>query len=242
MKDLSVTKTTHGELAGYGANVIKVLEQFFSDNPMIIALIVLLKKSLDKLNAALSAVRINSLIQEAYELDQIRDDAFMMFRDMIAVFGRSSDPAELAAYQELWPVIEKLGTTLYADGYLEESAKLETLYQEMKKPEKEAALSALSLEDKLERLKVADQNFNEVYDSKLEQKAKQSFPTIKEARAELKPLIADLLPTLRMMARTAPEGTDLSWVDLIDEHTNQVMAQIAARRTRKKNQDATGEE
>ena len=167
----------------------------------------------------------------------MRDSAFIVFRNMIAAYEKSGVTEEKNAYNVLWPVIVKLGTTLYTEGYLEQTARLETLFREMAKPDKVNALNVLSLSDKLDRLKVADQKFNEVYDSKLEQDSKKNYPTIREARQELSPLINDLLPTLRMIALTSPEGTDLSWVDQINEQTDLVMTQIAARKTRKENQE-----
>ncbi len=236
VKNLSASRTTHSELAGVSGQYSKLLAKAFPDNPMILAITLLINNGLDKLNDALSAIRINTLIKEAFDLDQIRDSEFIVFRNMIAAYEKSTVPDEKQAYDTLWPVIVKLGTTLYTEGYLEQTARLDTLYREMEKPEKVSALNVLLLTGKLDRLKFADKEFNQVYDSKLEQESKKHYPTIREARKELSPLINDLLPTLRMIAITAPEGTDLSWVDLINEQTDQVMTQVAARRTRKKNQ------
>lgn len=237
IKNLSASRTTHNELAGVSAYYIKILEKFFSDNPFIMAVILLIKNALNNLNDALSAIRINTLIKEAFDLDQVRDSAFIVFRNMIAAFERSTIAEEKAAHDKLWPVIVRLGTTLYNDGYLEQSARLKILYREMAKPDRVAALEVLSLTDKLDRLKAADEAFNLIYDSKLDQESKQAYPTIREARKELSPLINDLIPTLRMLVRTVPSDADLSWVDLINEQTDLVMANIAARKTRKDNQE-----
>ncbi|MGB3467674.1 MAG: DUF6261 family protein, partial [Cyclobacteriaceae bacterium] len=171
-----------------------------------------------------------------------RDSAFIVFRDMISAFSKTDIVAEREAYNEIWPVIVKLGTTMYAEGYLEQSSRLKTLFRELEKPEKANAIEILGVSVRLEKLKMAEENFTSVYDSRMEEETKKDYPTIREARTELSPLINDLLPTLRMVASTSPENADLSWIDLINEQTSLVMTQIAARRTRKDNQNSQDSE
>lgn len=239
VKNLSASRTTHMELAAITDSYLKILSKYFPDHPFIIAIAGLLSGALVKLNEAMAAIRINKLIEEVFDLDQRRDSAFIMFRDLIFSFARTDVATEKAAYNEIWPVIERLGTTLYAEGYLEQSGRLKTLFQEMAKPKKAEALTVLGATERLAKLHTAEQNFLAIYESRLEEDAKKSYPTIRGARRELSPLINDLMPTLRMIARTTPEGIDLPWIDLINEQTDQVMKKIAARRTRRNNQQVS---
>lgn len=233
LRDLSVSKTTHAEFAGISAYYLKVIKQYLSDNSMLMIIVVIIQNSLDKLIESMSAIRINKLIEETVRLDEVRDNAFITFRNMIRAFVKSDVPDEKKAYDELWPVIIKLGTTLYAEGYLEQSARLDTLFQEMKRPEKVAAISTLGITARLDKLVQAESDFKLVYNEKIALETSNDYPTLKEARTELTPLINDLLPTLRMAALAAPEGADLKWIDLMNEQTDLVMTQVAARKTRK---------
>ena len=235
LRDLSVSLTTPAEFAGISAYYLKVIKKHLADNPMLIIIVLIIQNSLDKLTESMSAIRINKLIAETAKLDEVRDNAFITFRNMISAFKKSDVADEKKAHDELWPVIEKLGTTLYAEGYLEQSGRLDTLFQEMKKPEKVAALNILGITGRLDKLVQSESDFKIVYNEKMELETSNDYPTLKEARKELTPLINDLLPTLRMVVRAAPEGSDLKWVDLMNEQTDLVMTQVAARKTRKEN-------
>ncbi len=238
IKDLSISLTTHPELADITQQYVNILQSNLADHELIAKLIPLILAELAKLKEALTAIRINNLVEEAFELDTVRDDAFVMLRDLIYAYRKSNDESKQEAFLLLWNVIEKLGTTLYDDGYTEQSGKLAALFLEFDKKESVAAMNELNIYPFYEDLKTAEANFTSIYNQKLDKDTQKNYPTIKEARAGLSPMIKDLLPTLRTIVRTADQGAALNWVALINEQTDKVMTQIAARRTRKENSEA----
>ena len=237
IKDLSVTRTTHAELAKVTQSYMTIITTHLANDPFLMAIAALMAPKLANLREALAAIRINSLVKEAFGLDEIRDDAFVVFRDLIHAFRKSNDDGEIWAYHQLWSVIEKVGITLYNKSYIEQSGRLETLFQEMDKADNLIAMNTLGVTARYETLKTAEANFKTIYNGKLDEDAKKNYPTIRGARAALSPLVSDLFPTLRNVVRTSKEGTNLDWAKLIDEQTEQVMIQIAARRTRKSNEE-----
>lgn len=237
VNDLSVSRTTHGELAGIAAHIISIIKQYLSQYEFLLAIILIIGNSLEKFKQSMSAIRINKLIKENTRLDKIRDNAFITFRNMVIAFVKTNIPVEKKAYDVLWPVIDRLGTTLYNDGYLEQSSKLETLFQEMSKPDKVEAMEVLKITNRLDDLKIAEENFKKSYNERIELETSTDYPTIRDARKELMPLVNDLLSTLRLLAMIQPAGSDLKWVDLINEQIDMVMTQVAARKTRKENKE-----
>ncbi len=235
VKNIGLTRTTHAELSELTNNYLAIIETHLPENSFLMAIVALIKPKLHKLYAALAAIRINSLVEEAFHLDQIRDNAFIVFRDMIQAYEKTDIAEEQTAYKQLWAVIEKVGTRLYDEGYIEQSGRLKTLFQEMDKEDKKTAMATLGITQRYEKLKTAQQNFKEVYNERLEEDAQKNYPTISKSRAALSPLVKDLIPVLRYIARTADTDTDLSWVALINEQTDTIKAQIAARKTRKEN-------
>lgn len=98
-------------------------------------------------------------------------------------------------------------------------------------------MGTLGVTPRYMKLKEAEGAFEALYNERLEEDVKRKYPTLRGARAALSPLVADLIPTLRNIVRTADEGADLSWTGLINEQTERVMTQVAARRTRKSGEE-----
>ena len=65
-------------------------------------------------------------------------------------------------------MIRKYGTSLQNDGYKEQSAKLDLLFQDLEDEESAAYLATLKLETDLEELKRGQLAFSQVYNEKLE--------------------------------------------------------------------------
>ena len=210
----------------------------FPENAFILAIVVFLRPPLETLKQALLALRSNALVKELGELDLLRDNAFIMFREYIALFARSSVEAKKAAYDRIWPLIKKAGIGLWALGDAEETGKLLSLFPELDKPERQADLQELNaITEFYTPLKTAEANFEALTVNKLDDVARAKIPTIKASRAELEPLVRDLFPALRWVARTVEAANDLSWIDILNEKTDLVMTQVAARKSRKDNEE-----
>lgn len=237
IKNVSQTQLTHTELAETADNYLNIIKTHLAGSTFLMSLLPVILMAVEKMRSALGAIRANALVKQTFDLDQVRDNRFVMLRDMIAAFEKTDIPEEKEAYELLWPVFVKVGIRLYTKGYLEQSARLEVLFQEFDKPEYQAAMDTLGVKGRYANLKTAEEDFKAIYDDRLEEDTKINYPTLREARLELSPLVADLIPTLRNVARTAEEGADLSWMELINEQTDRVMTQVAARRTRKNTQE-----
>ncbi|TPN86855.1 DUF6261 family protein [Aquimarina algicola] len=239
LKNISVTQSTHSELSEVTSNYLSIINSHLSANPFLIKLVEYIQPKLENLRTALAAVRTNSLVEEVMQLDQARDYAFIVFRDMINAFEKTDDTKEKEAYELLYELLKKVGTTLNNEGYMEQSGRLETMFQEMDKDQYQLAIQSLGLVSRYKKVKKTEQQFKTAYTNRLEEDTKKNYPTIGEARAALTPLINDLIPTLRNVIRVADTNDTLGWVDLINEQTDTVMTQIAARRTRKENEQIT---
>lgn len=238
LKDLSVTQATHAELVEATDFYNDTLETRFPESTFIMAIIAFTKPPLEKLKQALLALRSNALVKELGELDLLRDNAFIMFRDYISLYARSAVEAKKAAYDRIWPLIKKAGVGLWSLGDAEETGKLQSLFLELDKTERQADLQELNaITEFYAPLKTAEANFEALTANKLDDVAKENIPTIKASRTELEPLIRDLFPALRWLARTTEAANDLRWIDTMNEKTDLVMTQVAARRSRKDNEE-----
>jgi len=100
-------------------------------NPFITRITGMLHDDMDELNRAITAVRINNLIDDVSTSDAIQDDLFIGFRELVDAHKRRRKPILVDAYEKIWNVIEKAGTRIYLLGYTEQSGKLEALFAEL---------------------------------------------------------------------------------------------------------------
>ena len=237
LRDLSVTQATHSELVEATEFYSNTLETHFAEHVFILAIVAKIKPLVEALKQALLALRSSLLVEELRKLDKIRDDAFIMFRDYVGLFARSTEAAKKAAYDRIYPLIEKAGISLWALGDAEETGQMQSLFFELDKAERQADLQELDALVFYSKVKAAEADFETLAADKLDEKARKKLPTIKTSRAALEPRIRDLFPALRMVAFTDETMTDFSWIDTLNEKTDMVMAQVAARRTRNDNEE-----
>lgn len=238
LKELSISTATHTEISETADNFIRILKKAFDNNRFIMDILSLLQKSQEKLNSAITAVRANPVIARLKELDGIRDDAFLMFRRMLSVYKYSRVEAKKEACLRIWAVLEKAGKSLNMAGYQEQTARTQALFQELDHKDFQTDMKLLEVDGLYESLKVAETDFEEMQEKRVDEDTKMQYPTLKEARIEINTLLVDLMPTLRNVIRTSEPDDDLKWVDLMNENTDQVMIQIASRKTRRENREA----
>lgn len=239
IKRFGITLATHGEMADLAGKLITVLTTALASNLFILELLDMIKESLEKLNKAITAVRENTHVALMNEQDRVRDDAFIMFRDAVALYARSKDESKRQAYMRLWAVIEQAGMSLWAAGHAEESALLKALFQELDKTEFQADITLLNTKEFYDELVTAQNDYLAIEAERTDEDVLMDFPTLRESRKEINPLVDDFLPTLQNVVRSElrkDPNTNLDWVDSINEHIEYVASQIAARRTRKKNE------
>lgn len=241
MKNLSSSLLLPAELAETSSAYLRVIEESGLDNSFVNGLTALVKEDLITLNKALTATRDNQLVDDVAKADAVRDDLFIGLRDLIDAYKRRLNPALLEAYEKLWPIIEKSGTTLYRLGYTEQSGKLEALFAELDLPEAQAALTALHATELYADLKQAQTDFVILYQQRLEVDIAQDYPTLREARGTLVPHLNSLLKALEILELTEP-NVHTALLDKVDAITTAAMIPARARKTRSENQEVSPDE
>ena len=210
-------------------------------DPFIQVIIDLLKEDTRQLKEALAAISINSLVNEVAELDAIRDDTFIGFRDMVDAYKRRRDETILAAYDKVWPVIEIAGTNLYSLGYTAQSGQLEVLFNELNKPEYTEAINTLGVTSLFEELKQNEINFSIKFKARLEEDTAKTYPTLGEAKKKAVPHVNILIEAIRILEEASP-GSQEAVITAMNAATNEVMAVARARKTRSESPEDQPEE
>ena len=220
------------ELAEAAAKYIQSIASEGLSDPFIDKVTTLLNKGIDQLKEALTAVRVNVLIERVAEADAIRDDSYIGFKDMVDAAKRRRSEEIQGAYQSIWPIIEKAGTLLYTEGYTQQSGKLKALFAELDKAENQAYLVTLGADSFYAELKQAEADFQQLYNDRLDEDGKKDYPTLAEARKATIPYLNVLIDAINVLETTAP-GSYTLLITKMNAITSEVMSAARARKTRR---------
>lgn len=235
MEKLRTSLLLPAELSEIVAAYLRTIEDSGLENPFISGIVTLLTADLTKLNQAITAVRINQLVDDVAEADAIRDDLFIGFRDMVDTHKRRRDPALIAAYEVVWPLIEKAGVSLYKLGYTAQSGQMEALFAELDNPDQQAAIATMNATGIYAELKQAQADFTALYQSRLNADSDMNYPTLGEAKSVTIPHVNALLDSIDILDQMEPD-THTALIDKLDVITSSIMSTARARKTRGENE------
>lgn len=198
-----------------------------------------------ELNADLSAIMSNlgssALTKKLADRDNIRDLAFIGFRDYCKAFASASAPAQSAAAGKLLALIRKIGWTAHRQGYSEQTASVQALSEALAEPEYAQAVAAIGAESWVKDLQETNVAFEAMVKQKNESTANDDVPTSAECKRRMVKYLKPLLYYMEIMAELEPK-TYADAVAQIFEEIEYVMTGAKARRTRKENQQVNADE
>ncbi|MEQ9468289.1 MAG: DUF6261 family protein [Ekhidna sp.] len=231
IKQLRTSFLLPAELSETASKYVAATADLSAADPFIARITGLLQTDIDNLNAAITAVRLNKLVDDVAAADALRDDLFIGFKDLVDAYKRRKNQALVDAYEQIWPIIYQAGTRLYTLGYAEQSGKLEALFTELDKPENQTALATMHADGIYADLKQAQADFVTIYNSRLDEDTKKNYPTLSEAKSKTVPHVNILLDAINILDETDP-GTHGALIDKLNGITTSIMAVARARKSR----------
>ncbi len=231
IKKLRTSFLMPAELAETASKYVAATATLSTADPFIARITGLITTDITQLNQAITAVRVNKLVDDVAEADAARDDLFIGFKDLIDAYKRRTNPTLKEAYSQIWPIIQQAGTRLYLLGYNEQSGKMEALFTELDKPENISALAAMHADGLYEELKQSQENFASIYNDRLNEDTLKNYPTLKEAKSKTIPHVNILLDALAILEETDP-GTHSNLISQVNAITTEIMAVARARKSR----------
>ncbi len=232
MEKLSTSLLLPAELSSTIQKYIDVWSESGNDHPFMTRIVRLLRQDIENINSALTAVRSNEHVASVSEADAIRDDLFIGFRDAVDAAKRRRSPEMQAGYQAVWPIIEQAGTTLYRLGYTAQSGRMDALIAELDKSENTRHLAAMNVGEIFAEMKKAQEDFNLVYQQRLDAEAKKNYPTLSESKSKAVPHVNSFLDALSILIETEPGGLP-KLENGINAITQEIMVVARGRKTRK---------
>ncbi len=197
---------------------------------------------IEELNADLTAImaRVSNteLTKEIAEKDNARDIAFIAFRDYCKAFSNMPDPTQAAAAGKLTELIRKLGWTLYSEGYTEQTASLQGLFEALEKPEYAQAVTTINADSLVANMKTNHAAFEDAVALKAQATASQDeIPPASECKQRMNRYLKPLLYYIGLMGDV--DSANYANINAkITEAIEDIMTVARARQTRKENQQA----
>lgn len=220
--------------------ILKVTTELTLKDAKLLKLHNVLNAIFERLVKNLKSSNKSELTEVLIMLDKARDQAFLCIRDIIG--GMSLSLIEEVSFnaQKLNSIFEKNGSKISRVGYIEESALLLSLFNELDKPEYQQLLSELNLLPFYNSLQLAQTAFDTASNQKSEQKNEKAAETeaATDILKEIYPALTKLVSMVQLYSETEPE-TYAGPLSLIVTYISEVSTTARASKTKKQNSGET---
>lgn len=159
MTEHLLSRANSTEVSGVASRFNDVVEQSGVDNELLNQLNGKLKESNHQLTASLNRKLSNDDTPRVWELETLRDRGLKAFFNTVkgGTF-RLNDEFSTNA-EKIYEVIKRHGLAMYRLPHLEQTATMNSMFDELSKPEFIGALEATNTQVLLDEIKAANQNF-----------------------------------------------------------------------------------
>ncbi len=141
------------EIEACSERILSLITKTLPAEPALQFMLPLMDRDRKALKKALSSSRSSAFTQQIAEADEVRDDAFVVFRNTCeTATRRRSKPDLIAAGQLLMRLIEAQGYSLQAMGYSAQTGVLNSLFDSLKEAPAVAAIAAIGAGEVLSEL------------------------------------------------------------------------------------------
>ena len=182
MKELPVSILSSAELNTFANRLVGVSNEALADNPYVVTLGTLIAKSNADLSVSLGKTLGSEYTSKLLVQDQVRDHAFIGFRDYVSSFTHDKNVEKKGAAIVLASIIENVGNTIYMLGYAVESSKMNSLITNLRTPQAQQAIETIGAGEWFEQLTTSQEEFEKLYKTKVEADSEINYLTIKDSR------------------------------------------------------------
>jgi len=236
MKTLPFSLLNSNELYAIANRIVEACKLSLSDNEYLMKLCVLILVANSDLRRGLGRTFNSEFTSRLLDSDELRDNAFVGLRDYIRSFCNSGDTVKDKAGAYLSEIVSSVGNSIHRMPYATETTKLDVLFEDLDSPAAREALATIMATDWLERLKARQEDFESIYQSKIEADAGIDFPLLKNSKETITFYLKGLLSYIETNSKNEPALFG-STEEKIDSIITDAVSLARARGTRKENAD-----
>jgi len=236
MKSFSTSILTSNEVQTAATRVDEIISANIAADPFITKAQPLLKASIANLSLAHGRTIDSTHVKLLAEKDMVRDTRYLALRDFCKAMSADADAALSVPAHLLVDIFKVLGWSMHLEGYANESSLIQALIDKLEKAPASAALTTIGATARLTGLKNAQVDFETTYKNKVDAKAKEEYPKIRECRKSIARYLGAILGYIDVMAEI-DGGAFKATSGKIDEVITEFETIAHNRQTRKKNDD-----
>ncbi len=239
---LSVSYLSSKQRIQTARRITEIVEAKFGSDAFFMLIINLVKEYISKAEQTLSNSRSSEFTELLSDEDNIRDIAFVIFRDFVEVQSKRRDSAIADAAKMILDIIKQYGWKLHSLSYTEESAAIEAMNKQLEVVETVQAIDLIGATPCYSEFKDASTIFESTYKNKVTSEAREDYPKITETNNKLGHYLAVLLDIIDVTEELEESGNTLEGIENISETVNSlneiildVMTIARSRQTRSAN-------
>jgi len=236
MKKLPFSILNSNELYAINCRIVEACKLTIGDNEYLMKLCELLIGANQQLCIGLGRTFNSEFTSVLLHADEKRDNSFIGLRDYIRACCNSGDDVKEKVAYNLNAILESVGHNLHRLPYAIESTKLDVLFEKLGTPAAQESLATIMATDWLERLKARQEDFESIYQSKIEADAGIDFPLLKNSKETITFYLKGLLSYIETNSKNEPALFG-STEEKIDSIITDAVSLARARGTRKENAD-----
>lgn len=194
----------------------------------------LLNDTISDLTMVLNRIQDKEHTIKLAEDDEARDNAFIALRDYFKAFVNNPNEEMQHAAQKLTNLTRQMGWSMWDDGYVVESANLNSYIAKLEEENNQQYMQTISAISFFEYLKSCQDRFEETNSQKVNIEAATEAPLLKETKKKIAKYLVPLLSYIELRAEIRG-GVYKTTADKADEVISGIMSIARARQTRKEN-------
>lgn len=236
MKNFATSILASNEVQTSVTRIEGIIAASIAGDPFLTKVQPKLKSGLADLTVSLGRTTDSTYVKLLSEKDSIRDTRYIAFRDYCKAMSSDADAAVANAAGLLVTILKELGWGMHNEGYAVESSLLQALFDKLEKSPASDALTTIGANDRFTKLKATQADFETTYKDKVDAKAKEEYPKIRNCRLSIARYLDAMLSYIDIMAEM-DGGVYKTAADKIDEVITEFEAFARNRQTRKKTED-----
>jgi hypothetical protein len=233
MKTYATSLVTPKELHTSVSRIIAIILAGILNDAFVTKVCTRIKAALTELSNVLGRVNDPEVINLLAAKDQVRDSRYVTFRDYCKALSGDEDESLAAAGKSLIVILKELGWGMHRKGYADETALLNALFDKLSVAPASTAVTTIGATARFTSLKTAQVDFETTYDAKVDQKAKEEYPKMRECQLEIAHYLNGLLGYIGLVAEM-DGGSYHTTAEKIDEVITEFETIARTRHTRKK--------
>ena len=227
---ISLSQLRNGEFINYITDLIAILRKHEIKSPFLKAQADKFEPEVDLLNKVFAPERGSKLSFDIELADYRRDEAISGIKQVVSAYTRHFDANTKAAAEALLRGINKYGSNLATQNYMQETTSLSSLSDDFEtNADLKAALILLGLGAWAGELKTANVNFNSLYLKRTEENSLKPELTVKTQRGIVKDKYDVLADYISAYQKINPSDDLLIAIREVNSHISQYNRLLAGR-------------